>query len=207
MTHSYCYDIVAAMKREVEPAQTLEQALLAREVFEMGREVALKGVSAGPREHWGNQEKTIYLGTYHGRKYAIAYSVLHNGDGRDLHGLRIMGRDLSVIVATETPEGMLEGQKYKMVTDFNDASIDPKDLIVNLSPVADFPEAPIRQILKYKVFRLDTNEGPGSLLIQAESEQEATEKYLDWCEANNDFDAIVRFRTSFHHFATSSVIS
>jgi hypothetical protein len=195
------------MKKEAGLAQTPEQVLLAREVFEIGREVALKGIPAGPCEHWGNQEKTTYLGTYRGRKYAIAYSVFHNGDGRDLHGLKIMGRDLSVIVTTETPEGTLEAQGYKMVTDFNDANIDPKDLIVNLRPVADFPEAPIRQILRDKVFRLDTNEGPGSLLIKAESEQEAAEKYLDWCEANNYFDAIVQFRTSFHHFAASSVIS
>jgi hypothetical protein len=195
------------MRREKEPvAQTPEQKRFAREVFEAGREVALRGIPAESHEYsWGILERTTFLGVYQGGKYSIEYSISHNKEGLDSYKVAVIGRDLCLEVKTGTFEDCV------LLTGYSKANIDPKDLLANLISVNDLPkDASVeedKKTVKRKVFRLDTNEGPGGILIEADNEQEAEKKYLDWCEKNGYFDAIYFYRKYFHSFAVSSLIS
>jgi hypothetical protein len=168
-----------------------------RECFDLGRQVALRGVPAVPEEHWGNQDKTTFIGEYQGKKYGVEYSVSHYQDGRNYHTVTLMGRDLYTTFTTETPKGHQEGSVFYSSRDINFGNQDPMTILANITTLTEATMKP-KSVEKElgTAFRLDDKDGLGGFIVVAKDEEAAAAKYLDWCEANNDFHSILIFRIS-----------
>ncbi len=182
------------MTVEHRPSQQLESSLSARELFELGSEIAGNGKTN--RFKTGLTKDNIFVGTFQGNRYQIRHTV----SSQDYQRVTVIGRDLGILVE----HGALIGDEYKGSVEYKETDNDVSDILINLQPETETEPVSKGEVKSVRVFTLlEYDRGgyyPSSFEVAAENEQEALRKYLDWCEATGNFHAMHLIKTGVTRF-------
>lgn len=183
------------MGREREQRQEIKSLVSTRELFNLGRDTAKKGVK---RDNKSLAQDYFFVGSFDGIKYKVDYT--QNLSGHQM--INLVGRDFNAVLYLDTNDN-LKTEEF-----FNENRKDPAEILKNLSPLPEqeFHYGTTKTIEVYRLWEPDRfNDEPSERSIIASSKEDAREKYLAWCEANNDFYSIMMLLRGSEYFKPDKI--